>query len=266
MWSYLGQNFLKDTKIKIFIAEKIAKFYTEIKWKVLIEIWPGKWALTRKISEISDNFFIIEKDEALIANYEEQMITWAFPKISADHIIAGDVLDIDVKQLLKTQKMSTKNTLVVGNLPYYITSPILRKFFGYGKQEFAGGIFLIQHEVAEKIMTNADKKSYLRRLLNHSYDVKYIKSVPAKAFKPIPKVKSAVIQLSQKNQQSCVNFEILQEFLDLVSPFSRKTLGRIQKILIKKHKTLPFSIPEIFHKKRLEELSWRELEGFLYGI
>jgi 16S rRNA A1518/A1519 N6-dimethyltransferase RsmA/KsgA/DIM1 with predicted DNA glycosylase/AP lyase activity len=51
--------------------------------------------------------------------------------------------------------------LIVGNLPYYITSPIFRVFFGYGKPHFAGGVFMIQKEVADKIIEDAHKKSYL---------------------------------------------------------------------------------------------------------
>jgi 16S rRNA (adenine1518-N6/adenine1519-N6)-dimethyltransferase len=68
-------------------------------------------------------------------------------------------------------------TLVVGNLPYYITSPIFRKFFE--DHQFTGGVFLIQKEVAEKIMTNAHKKSYLRWLLNNHYEIDYCFTVPA---------------------------------------------------------------------------------------
>jgi len=87
-----------------------------------------------------------------------------------------------VAAVLKDKKLYSSQTLVVGNLPYYITSPILRKFFGYpakdgtgSQQEFAGGVFMVQDEVGQKLRSDAKKKSYLRWLLNYAYEVKYLK-------------------------------------------------------------------------------------------
>ncbi|HCB51141.1 TPA: hypothetical protein DEP21_00945 [Patescibacteria group bacterium] len=57
---------------------------------------------------------------------------------------------------------------------------------------------MIQKEVADKIKSDADKKSYLRWLLNYAYEVKYLKTVPPKAFKPAPKVTSAIVGLTLK--------------------------------------------------------------------
>jgi 16S rRNA (adenine1518-N6/adenine1519-N6)-dimethyltransferase len=77
------------------------------------------------------------------------------------NVILSDVLEVDVVKLLGEKKLVPTKTLVVGNLPYYITSPILRKFFTGDDLVFPGGIFLVQKEVAEKIMTSAKKKSFL---------------------------------------------------------------------------------------------------------
>ncbi len=265
MWSYLWQNFLVDPKIKNIIAEKIINLYNELGCSTLIEIWPGKWAITKKICNASNNFFVIEKDEKMVYLLQEKIQTHESLKtwLKVENIINSDILDLDVKEFLKEKKLDFKKTLVVGNLPYYITSPILRKFFWYGEQEFAGGVFLIQHEVAEKIKTDAHKKSYLRRLLNHSYHVKYAKWVPAKAFKPAPKVKSAVIQLTANSEQWKVSFNKLQDFLEIFASFSRKTIWRIQKMQEKKLDKLVFKIPEDLKKKRLEELLWTELEQII---
>jgi 16S rRNA (adenine1518-N6/adenine1519-N6)-dimethyltransferase len=164
--------------------------------------------------------------------------------------------------------------LVVGNLPYYITSPILRKFFSddvrwcwsddlwWYSGRFAGGIFMVQDEVAQKLASDVKKKSYLRWLLNYAYEVKYLKWVPAKCFKPAPKVKSALIQLTINNLQLTIKFETLIQFLDLYSAYSRKTLGAISTMLTKKWTNI-FSIPENLKKKRLEELKREELEEIL---
>ena len=186
MWTYLGQNFLIDAKVRSYIADKISALYQKLWCEALIEIGPGKGSLTTLISTISENFFVVEKDVTLIPNLKF--------KIQNLKLIEGDILEVNVEKLLKEKKLSPKKTLVVGNLPYYITSPILRKFFGEWKQDFAWGIFMVQDEVGQKLRSDAKKKSYLRRLLNFAYTVTYMKWVPAKCFKPAPKVKSALIE------------------------------------------------------------------------
>ena len=91
-------------------------------------------------------------------------------------------------------------------------------------------MFLIQKEVAQKIATNAKKKSYLRRLLNNMYVVEYLFTVPPGAFSPPPKVDSAVVALRRKDAVEMQDMEPVLAFLDLVGPYTRKTLGKIQKI------------------------------------
>jgi len=74
----------------------------------------------------------------------------------------------------------------------------LRKFFGEGQQDYVGGVFMVQKEVADKLCQDAHKKSYLWWIINFAYDVIYLKTVPAKAFSPAPKVTSALIELRKK--------------------------------------------------------------------
>jgi 16S rRNA A1518/A1519 N6-dimethyltransferase RsmA/KsgA/DIM1 with predicted DNA glycosylase/AP lyase activity len=179
----------------------------------------------------------------------------------------------------KTEKeLATNRLFIVGNLPYYITSPILRKFFTSPapsqpqhtetKQRTSpylieGGLFMVQAEVGEKIKRDADKKSYLYRLLNFAYHVEYLKTVPAKAFNPPPKVKSCLISLVKKSELPNISFEKLVSFLDTFCPYSRKTLGKIAKMTQKHCTSSAFIIPEHIAKKRLEELSRKELEIIL---
>jgi 16S rRNA A1518/A1519 N6-dimethyltransferase RsmA/KsgA/DIM1 with predicted DNA glycosylase/AP lyase activity len=86
--------------------------------------------------------------------------------------------------------------------------------------------------------------------------------VPAKYFKPAPKVKSCLIQLTTKNEQLTINRNTFIEFLELFAPFSRKTLGAIQTMINKKSDIF-FIVPEALKKKRLEELSWEDLKKIL---
>ncbi len=253
MWTYLWQNFLIDSKIRYYIADKISSLYCEWWCQALIEIWPWKGSITTLISHISENFFVIDKDSTFIENWKL--------KIENGKFILGDVLEVDVEKLLSKKKLHSEKTLIVGNLPYYITSPILRKFFS-AWQHYAGGVFMVQDEVGQKIKTDAKKKSYLRRLLNFFYEVKYLKWVPAKCFKPAPKVKSCLIELRIKNWELKINRDRFIAFLELFAPFSRKTLWAIQT-MIKKKSDCNFIIPEVLQKKRLEELDRLDIEAIL---
>ena len=95
-------------------------------------------------------------------------------------------------------------------------------------------------------------------ILNYAYVVQYLKTVPAKSFSPAPKVKSCLIWLVRKRSIPNISFSKLIEFLDLFSPYSRKTLWKISKMISKKWGS--FVIPENLSNKRLEELDWNQLE------
>lgn len=251
MPTYLWQNFLTDSTIRHRIANKAQDFYDKNNCKNLIEIWPWKWSITKLILDISPSLTLFEKDETLKEILEEVIAkkeTWVAK------IIWGDVLEGNLEQLI----WEKNQTFVVWNLPYYITSPILRMFFWDGKGEFAGWLFMVQDEVWQKLRFDASKKSYLYRILNYAYEVQYLKTVPAKAFSPAPKVKSCLIWLVKKNNVPNIPFDELIRFLDLFSPYSRKTLSKISKIISKKWGS--FVIPENLSNKRLEELNWTQVE------
>ena len=251
MSTYLWQNFLTDSSIRHRIANKAQDFYYKNNCEYLIEIWPWKWSITKLILNISKNFFLFEKDETLRETLEEVISK----KDDWDvKIIRWDVLESDLNQF----EWKKDKTFVVWNLPYYITSPILRKFFWSGMGEFSGWLFMVQDEVWEKLRFDASKKSYLYRILNYAYEVNYLKTVPAKAFSPAPKVKSCLIWLTKKDKIPNITFNELIKFLDLFSPYSRKTLSKISKMLSKKW--VSFVIPENLSNKRLEELNWTQLE------
>ncbi|MFA5747884.1 MAG: rRNA adenine dimethyltransferase family protein [Candidatus Absconditabacterales bacterium] len=289
MGTYLGQNFLIDSKVKLFIAKKIEELYKKLNCNAIVEIGPGKGAITKYINQISDNFFVIEKDEKM------KKILIENGNIGNGKIIVGDVLDMGIKEMgkVKGERNKVKGTrgkatgerkkmeenelsvinssslfpchsslLIVGNLPYYITSPILRKFFADEKNNCAGGIFMIQKEVGEKIKSDANKKSFLRRLLNYGYEINILKVIKPKSFSPSPKVDSCLISIIKKKSKTDLDFANMMEFLEVYAKFSRKTLGKIQKIA-EKQKLNKFTIPEILKSKRLEELSLNDLTSFL---
>ena len=83
---------------------------------------------------------------------------------------------------------------------------------------------MVQKEVADKVRHDAEKKSFLWRLLNYHFEVKYLKTVPAKAFKPAPKVQSAIISLIRKKNTPGRPFGQLRVILERISMYKRKTL------------------------------------------
>jgi 16S rRNA (adenine1518-N6/adenine1519-N6)-dimethyltransferase len=95
-------------------------------------------------------------------------------------------------------------------------------------------VFLIQKEVADKIKTDAPKKSYLWWLVNNYYTIDYLFIVKPKSFRPPPKVDSAVITFTRKEKPELDEMSGLITFLDHVSYMKRKTLGAIQKKASKK--------------------------------
>lgn len=254
MSTYLWQNFLTDSTIRHRIADKTQKLFSDNNCKNLIEIWPWKWSITKLVLDITPDFFLFEKDETLRETLTEVL---SKKKEWEAKIIWWDVLDGDLEQF----KWEKDKTLVIWNLPYYITSPILRKFFWEWRADFAWWLFMVQDEVWQKLRFDAWKKSYLYRILNYAYEVQYLKWVPAKCFSPAPKVKSCMIWLIKKIEIPNIQFEKLINFLDLFSPYSRKTIGKISKILDKKSVT--FVIPENLTNKRLEELDWNQLEEII---
>ena len=196
-------------------------------------------AITKHIKELATNFFVIEKDDILIP--------WLQETLWSEKVIHTDVLERDVDTFMQKHNTSPQDCMVVWNLPYYITSPILRKFFATGETGIPAGICMIQKEVADKIVTWANKISYLWRLLQYGYDIHISKTVPPKSFRPAPKVQSAVIVLQAKERLPDITFTDLVQFLEVFAPYSRKTLWKINKMTDKQ-----YSIAE--------DLAWLRLE------
>lgn len=256
MSTYLWQNFLKDQSVIRFIANSIASLYSDFYAKALVEIGPWKWAITKHILNVSDHFFVIEKDDTL---EEGLMHLW----LNKKQIIMEDVLKTDIWVHLNTRGVEESEAIVIGNLPYYITSPIFKHLFWKESPQFLWGFFMIQDEVGQKIKSDAKKKSYLWRLINRWYSVEYVKMIPAKCFSPAPKVKSCLIRVKKKRKTEAVDAHKLEDFLNLVSPYSRKTLGKISK-MIEKRLGISLKIPEPLLGKRLEELGRSDLLEILW--
>ncbi len=247
MSTYLGQNFLKDRKYINFILEKLKDFSKY--YDTIVEIWPGEWAITKYLKKFYKKIILFEKDSSL-------PVKWDWFDKEYYSLYLWDFLQQDLKFIF--EKENIKQSLIFGNLPYYITSPIFRKIVENYKF-FPKWFFMIQKEVAEKIVSNASKKSFLRWIVNYYYNIKYIKTVHPKAFSPIPKVYSSLILFERKNEFPNVSFDSMIKWLDKVSRFKRKTLAKIYKI----NEWNIDSLPEKYYNSRLENLDFDDLENII---
>ena len=182
----LGQNFLLDKNIinKIIHAAKIEST------DVVLEIGPGTGNLTEFIiSQKPKKIYLIEKDENLASTLEKQYLN----KIS---IIKKDILKIPY------EFYSGKRFLVLGNLPYNISTKILSEWCLNEKLNVSKMILMFQKEVAERILANVNSKNYSRItiLSKWKFDIKKIIDVKPNSFFPKPKVHSTVLEFVPKKK------------------------------------------------------------------
>lgn len=176
----LGQNFLQDTTVLkdiITAGELLPK-------DTVVEVGPGKGILTQALLKEAEKIIAIELDRELITQLKNKL---AHNKNLI--LIHGDALQFN------PPKSAYK---VIANIPYYITSPLLKHFL---YEQFLNGnppmlmVLMLQHEVAEKILAKDGKQSILSLQVQLFGEPKLIRLVPKEAFWPIPKVDSAVMQI-----------------------------------------------------------------------
>lgn len=176
----LGQHFLTDPRLLDRIVDAVAPGHEEI----IIEIGPGRGALTDRLAARANRLFAIEIDRALVPLLRER-----YAANSAVTVVEADVLDIDLGAL------AGGPYVLAGNVPYYITTPIL--FHALRRPRAQRAVYLIQREVAERIVSAPGSKSYGALSVNVQALARadLLFRVPAGAFSPPPKVESAVIRI-----------------------------------------------------------------------
>lgn len=181
----LGQNFLTDeNKLQI-----IAQAYP-LAGKNVIEVWPGYGALTEYIlQEHPTSLDLIELDRDMIAILEDRL-----DPVSAYPLMTEwSTVQILHKDVLKLEQIPEKS-IIVANIPYYITSPILTHFLMHLHSHVDAMVIMMQREVAEKILAKKWKHSYLS-ISCHLFcrEISLVTNVPASSFVPAPKVDSSVL-------------------------------------------------------------------------
>ena len=216
---YLGQHFLIDENI----SKKIIDSVDFSKYDKVIEIGPGKGALTNYLLYLKDVLTLIEIDKESILFLENE-----FKKENLE-IIEKDFLKFDV---LSTYP-SLNEVLIIGNFPYNISSQILFKAIdNYKSISCLVGMF--QKEVAERIVSKHNTKKYgiLSVKTQLLYDVKILFNVSPNVFFPKPKVDSAVISMTRKkNINLNCDINLLDKVIKLSFQQRRKKLKNSLKKL-----------------------------------
>ena len=215
-----GQNFLVDNQVINQIISTIAPKKDDN----IIEIGPGKGALTFPLAEYLEHLSVIEIDRDLITILEAQNNQ----KIS---IYNSDALAFDFNQF-------SEKLRIVGNLPYNISSPLLFHLLSY-KDNIIDMTFMLQKEVVERIVASPGSKSYgrLSVVMQAFFDAELMFIVPKDSFDPQPKIESAILYLKTKSIPLVQNLKPLENIVKLAFSQRRKTLKNCLKSKLNQSQT-----------------------------
>lgn len=184
----LGQNFLKDESVIDQILA-VANIGPEDK---VFEVGPGTGALTQHLDVRAKQVVAIELDPQLV-----ERLTAHFEASEGVSILEGNILDVNLNEMLTHADFEAGKYKVVANIPYYITAPIIRTLLALSVRP-ASLTLMVQKEVAERLCAKPGDMSLLSLMAQYYSDASIAFVVPRTAFDPVPKVDSAVVHLVPK--------------------------------------------------------------------
>ncbi|MFS0865381.1 16S rRNA (adenine(1518)-N(6)/adenine(1519)-N(6))-dimethyltransferase RsmA [Fredinandcohnia sp. 179-A 10B2 NHS] len=215
----LGQNFLIDTNILHRIVDHAG--VSEVTGA--IEIGPGIGALTEQLAKRAKKVVAFEIDGRLLPILADTLSP--YPNVEVIH---QDVLKADVQSVINEKMNDVEEIMVVANLPYYVTTPIIMKLLTE-KLPLRGIVVMLQKEVADRISAEPGTKDYgsLSIAIQYYTTAETVMTVPRTVFVPQPNVDSAVIRLL-KREKPAVEVENEQFFFDVV----RAAFGQRRKTIL----------------------------------
>ncbi len=240
-----GQNFLIDNNIIKKITDEVSSSSSDL----IIEIGPGKGALTKELKKKDSYIIAYEIDTDLVTTLEKL-------ENEKVKVIYKDILTTNIKEDINNINYS--ELYIVGNLPYYITTPIIEHII---KQNlvFKKFTIMVQKEVADRFMAKPKSKDYgyITLVLKYFFDTFKVCDVSKYSFNPVPKVESAVISFIPKVNKEKIDVDKYFDFLKIIFRQKRKTLknnvsniynwDKIIKVLAK------YNISESCRAEELEE-------------
>lgn len=187
-----GQNFLTDRNI----LEKIVEVSGVDKDCGVIEIGPGFGVLTKFLLEKADKVISIEIDKRL-----KEVLEYTLAQYDNFEFIESDALKIDFEKLIK-EKFLNKKIILVANLPYYVTTPIITKLLE-SNLNLESITVMVQKEVAQRLVADEKSKqnSSISLFVKYYADAKLAFNVSRNVFVPAPNVDSAVVYMKLKKER-----------------------------------------------------------------
>ncbi|TWT06211.1 16S rRNA (adenine(1518)-N(6)/adenine(1519)-N(6))-dimethyltransferase RsmA [Planomicrobium sp. CPCC 101079] len=231
----LGQNFLIDPNI----LRKIVGKANLTKQSAAIEVGPGIGALTEHLAREAGKVLAFEIDQRLLPVLEDTLSP--YDNVS---IIHSDILKADVEAAIKKELAGYEDIMVVANLPYYVTTPIILKLL-LENLPIRGLVVMLQKEVAERITAKPGTKAYgsLSIAIQYYTEAEMALTVPKSVFLPQPNVDSAVIRMIKRPQPLV---EVIDE--DFFFTVTRSSFAQRRKTILN---NLQVGMPEGKAKKDL---------------
>lgn len=231
----LGQNFLIDPNI----LRNIVSHADLTKESAAIEIGPGIGALTEHLARSAGQVVAFEIDQRLLPVLKDTLSPYDNVEIIHSDILKANVLDV-----MKEKLSGYEDVMVVANLPYYVTTPILIKLL-MEKLPIRGMVVMMQKEVADRITASPSTKAYgsLSIAIQYYMKAEIAMTVPKSVFIPQPNVDSAVIRLT-RHEKALVSV-IDEDFLFTVS---RASFAQRRKTILN---NLQSQLPQGKEKKEL---------------
>lgn len=185
----LGQNFLVDENVIAMIVDALDLRADD----TIVEIGPGRGALTERLTDKAGEVIAIELDRDLVPMLQEK-----FRDAANFTLIETDALTIELPEVISGRRPIK----LVANLPYYISTAILQRLIEQ-RQIFSEMVLMFQREVVDRITAkpgNSDR-GFLTVLVENSFEVTRLFEVPPTAFRPMPKVWSSVVRLIPKRSE-----------------------------------------------------------------
>ena len=253
----LGQHFLTGESWRRRIAASLPNHAGDT-W---IEIGAGHGEMTELLARPGRRLVAIETDARLVERLRERAREW--PGVE---VVAGDVLKTNLTQLVGDTRFR-----VFGNLPYYITSPILQRLFRVAEQ-IASIHVVVQFEVATRIAARPGRRAYgylsaLCQLYTHPA---IVLRIPPGAFRPRPKVNSALLAMSLPGESAELGIEDdgqFLRFLQICFEHKRKTLrNNLRKISVAEVIEAALASSGISGDARAEQLTLRQFAGLFHAL